>query len=214
VTISLARLPDAIATGALVTFTFDTAKNTSEGGVSGRKAMRTHVVRNYMVSVPLAADAAEFQNIVLSCLGQRYPFALRDPTAYTLSNEPQSDADYTTVGGTTHVKLYKTFQPSTGALAYRQRILVPDARDVPMVFSLNGTTVAATIVDPGIAVIGSVLSGTDDLRIVSGQYLVPVCLVDMPAATIQRGPLTNILYTFDNVRMEEILENELVALTS
>jgi hypothetical protein len=41
-----------------------------------------------MLSIELAADAIEFQKILLSCLGQRYPFALRDPTSYTLSNEP------------------------------------------------------------------------------------------------------------------------------
>jgi hypothetical protein len=208
----LARLPDSISTGALVTFTFDTAKNTSEGGVSGRKSMRTQVIRNYMVSIPLAADAQEFQAILLSVLGQRYPFAMRDPTSFTLTEEPLTD--FTVVGSTTHVPLYKTFAPSTGVLSYKQRILVPDTSEVPLVFELNGSPVSPTILDPGIAVVGSVLTGGDDFRIVSGQYLVPVCLTDQPAATIDRGPINNVLYSFHDVRLEEILENEFVALTS
>lgn len=216
--INLAILPASIAVGATVSYTFDTAKNTSEGGVSGRKSMRSQVIRNYMVSIAPSPDAVEFQKILLSVLGQRYPFAMRDPTSFTLSNEPQTD--FTTVGGTTHVRLYKTFAPGTGALSYRQRILVPDLpsgspdNSVPLVFTLNGSPNTPTILDPGIAVVGSVLSGGDDLRIVSGQYMVPVCILDNPSATLERGPLNDILYSFQDVRLEEILENELVALTS
>jgi hypothetical protein len=213
--INLAKLPDSIAVGALVSFIFDTAKNTSEGGISGRKSMRSQVIRNYMVSVAPGDDAVEFQKIVLAVLGQRYPFAMRDPTSYTLSDEPLTD--FTTVGGTTHAPLYKTFEPLTGARSYQQRILLPVTSispDIPLTFSLNGSPVVPTIIDPGIAVVGSVLSGSDDLRIVSGEYLVPVCILDAPAATIQRGPITDVLYGFQDVRLEEILENELIALTS
>lgn len=210
--ISLARLPDDIAVGALVTYTFGTAKNTSEGGVSGRKSFRSQAIRNYMVSVAPGPAAVEFQKILLSVLGQRYPFAMRDPASFTLSDEPLTD--FTVVTGTTHVPLYKTFQPAAGSRSYQQRILLPDTTEVPLVFSLNGSPVTPTFIDPGIAVVGSVLTEDDDLRIVSGRYLIPVCIVDNPSATIQRGPLTDVLYGFQDVRLEEILENELIDLTS
>lgn len=214
--INLAKLPADISVGALVTYTFDTAKNTSEGGISGRKAMRSQAIRNYMVTTLPGTASEEFQKIALSVLGQRYPFAMRDWTSYQLDDESQPFSEMTVVGGSTHVPLYKTFEPTTGAFSYQQRILVPDTSDVPMVFELNGSPNTPTIIDPGIAVVGSVLTGSDDFRIVSGQYLVPVCIVDHPAATIVGGRDPNglVLYQFRDVRLEEILENELVALTS
>lgn len=210
--IDLARLPDDIAIGALISYTFDTAKNPSESGIKGRKSMRSQVIRNYTVSIAPGESAEEFQSILLSVLGDRYPFAMRDPTSFNLSDEPLTD--FTTVGGSTHVPLYKTFTPVTGSRSYRQRILIPDITEVPLVFSLNGSPVTPTFTDPGIAIVGSVLTGGDDLRIVSGQYLTPVCIADTAAATINSGPYLDAIFGFQEVRFEEILENELVNLTS
>ncbi len=206
--ISLPVLPADITVGATVTYDFDTAKNTSEGGISGRKSMRTQVIRKYILTIGPGAASVEFQKILLSVLGQRYPLALRDWTSYTLTDEPLA---WTANGGSTTAPLRKQFAPATGGYSYYQRILVPDTSSVSLTFKKNGSPVTPSIVAPGIASFGSTFSGGDTLT-VSGQYLVPVCIVDMPAAVIKSGPAA--IFDFESVRFEEILENELVRLTS
>lgn len=210
--ITLSTLSSDISVGALVTITFDTAKNTSEGGISGRKAMRTQAIRKYMLSTLPGDDSEEFQELVLSLLGHRYPFAMRDWTSYTFTDEL---LEWTVNGSltTTTARLRKLFQPASGSLYYYQRILVPDLSEVGLTITLNDAPlpsgVYATIVDPGIISLNTALVSGDRLK-ASGQYLIPVCLVDDPSATIVAGNSNGeVLYTFKNVRLEEILEDEL-----
>jgi hypothetical protein len=214
--IDLPVLPASIAQGAMVTYTFDTAKNTSESGVSGRKAMRDQVIRNYMVSIAPGPDALEFQNILLAIRGQRYPLAMRDWSSYKLNNELLAWSHSISPAGSTIAPLRKLFQPGTGAFYYYQRILIPDESEVSLSFTINGSPlpggVVATIYDPGYVSLNTSLSPGDQLK-VSGQYLIPVCLVDNPSGTIIRGKPSQLM-SFDSLRLEEILEAELIALAT
>lgn len=210
-TISIPVLPTDIAVGATVTFKFDTAKNTSEGGISGRKSFRSQVIRNYMLSIGNGDASEEFQRIVLSLLGQRYPLALRDLMSFTMEDE---ELDWTAHASTTTAPLRKLFEPATGDLFYYQRVLLLDGTPT---FKLNGVAlpggVTATIVYPGIVSLNTVLGNSPlDVLTVSGNYFVPVCIVDDPASNIMRGP--DVLFAFESVRFEEILEAELIKLTT
>lgn len=212
-TVSLTLLPKSISASAQVTFTFDVAKNTSESGVSGRKAMRP-VIRNYMATVS-PEDSAEMQAIIMATFGARYPFAMRDYSNYQLTDEVLTHSSGV-------AKLGKTWAPATGSLSVYERILVPDTSETPLVIKVAGSPIAYTVADFGL-ISGSFSDG--DTVTATGQFLTPVCMVDQPSATMYTShapllittgvPVVNTTtYQFADMHLEQIFENELIALTS
>ncbi len=210
-TINLAKLPLMIGVGAQTTYMFDNIVTPSESGINARKALRTNCIRNYMVSIG-PDDADEFQNILLAHVGGRYPFAMRDWSAYIFTDELLTH-------DTTTAPLERTWAPSTGTRSVTQRILIPDISDVPLTVKVNGsppTSGSWSVIDPGIIHFSPSI-GAFDVVTASGQYLTPVCLLDNPTANIYRGPdagSSKTLYAFPDIRLAEILEAELIELTS
>src|SRR5581483_9229787 len=199
------KIPNSIAISAQVSFTISTAKNPSESGNSSRKSMRP-IKRNYMVSVS-PDDSDEMQAIVMAMLGDRYPVAMRDYSAYLITDEPcQFD------NATGDWLIGRTWTPSTGTRTFFERILVPD----DIVVLVNGspaTTSGFTLKDFGrISFSGGVTTG-DEVS-VTGTYLRPVALVDAPSANLfgAVGGVTQ--YQFASMRFEELYEAELVELFS
>jgi hypothetical protein len=207
-TVSITRIPDALAAGATVTYQPDTSKNTSEAGISGRKLMRP-ILRNYLVTVsPESAD--EMQAIIMAARGSRYPLAMRDYAAYKLTAEP---AQITADGS--QAKIGKNWVPATGPLSYFERVLIPDGT---VIVSINGSPVLSgsgwTMADYGILTLSPALNPATDDVVVTCNYLKPVCMLDAPAANIVTVVGGSTLYQFSDIRLEEIFEAELVALTS
>lgn len=211
--ITLSTIRSGILMGALVTPTFDTAKNPSEGGISGRKSMRDEVIRNYMLGILQGAPAIEFQEVLFSMLGERYPFAVKDwANNYKVANEPLA---WTAGVSTTTAPLIRKFTPSTGSLSFTERVLVPDTTDVPLTVKYNGNAlphggVSFTVSQPGIIVVDTVLSGMDTLTW-SGEYLIAVFVDGDASYEIVDGldSTGDILFEFKSVRLKQCLEAEL-----
>jgi hypothetical protein len=202
-TTSLTLLPASISASAQVSFTFDVAKNTSESGVSGRKAMRP-VIRNYMATVS-PEDSDEMQAIIMATLGARYPFALCDYSNRKITNEIQQHSG-------TIVSLGKTWEPATGTLSIYERILVPDLTE-PFTVNVNGSpTLYYSFEDFGKIDVADLTD--EDTVEVTCNFLTPVCMVDTPSATMYANQNGVTLYQFSDMHFEQIFEKELITLTS
>jgi hypothetical protein len=212
VTTALPKIPNSIAVNATVTFTGDTSVVSSEAGVSGRKSMRP-VLREFMVTVN-PSESLEVQKIAMASRVQRRPFSVRDYTAFSFADE------ILTHDGTT-AEMRRLWAPSAGPFSEYERILIPDESEVTTVVKVNGTPLLRTdwdFADFGKIVLDTPITPSDgltgDILTVSGEYLQPVCFVDNPSATILRGPSSRILYQFSDLRLRQIFEAELIALTA
>lgn len=209
-TTSLTRLSYEIASGAQVSYEFDVARNPSESGITGRIALRP-IKRNYMLSVaPSQSD--EMVEIIMALYGARYPLVLRDyANNYQLTDEviPHTGT-VATIG--------RTWAPATGTLSVFERILYPDTQETAFVVKVNGSSIsglspaAYSFSDFGKINIPALTGG--DVVTVTGQYLVPVCVVDAPSTTIITNSNGVTLHRFSDIRLEQIFENELTALTA
>jgi hypothetical protein len=205
----LPRISNEIASGAQVSYTFDVAKNTSEGGISGRIAMRP-IVRNYMIS-PDFGQSNEMVKMVMATRGARYPMVIRD-----YANNYQLTDETITHSGTT-ATIGRTWAPSTGSLSVYERILYVDQTEQTFTVKVNGTPLSLspagfTLGDFGRITIPGLVDG--DTVTVSGQYCVPVCFVDTPTTTIVLSRSGSTLHQFSDIRLEQIFETELTNLTS
>lgn len=198
--VDLIRLSNDIATGAQVTFVDDVARNPSEGRISGRTAMRP-VVREYMLSVS-PAQSLEMQKIIMTLRGARYPLTLRDYfDNYVLDEEVLPHTSET-------VEIGRTWTPATGSFPtpYFERILFIDESETDFIVKVNGSVPSPaeyTFEDYGKINIPG-LEDTDTVT-VSGHYLMPVCIVDSPSATI----ISKSIQRFSDIRLEQIFEAEL-----
>jgi hypothetical protein len=201
-TISVTQIPDDLACNATITYVPDTAKNTSESGVSSRKLMRP-LLRNYLITV--SWDFADEMQAIIMTAGTRYPLALRDPVANELVNEVALIAD----DGLTAM-VGKTWSPATGSRSVFERVLIVDG---PAVIKINGVTAApgtAVLGDYGVITLSPALDPDSDEVTVSCDYLRPVCMVDAPAATA----FAPRQYQFHDIRLEQIFAAEFIQLTS
>lgn len=212
---ALVKLSYEIASGAQVSFADDTAVNPSEAGISGRLSMRP-ILREYMLSVnPDQSD--QIVHSVMALRGARYAFVLRDYA----SNYQLTDEEIPHTG--TVALLGRTWKPTTsvdtttgaettGTLSVFERILVPDTAQTSFVVKKNGSSVSYTFSDFGKVNISGLVDG--DAVTVTGQYLVPVCFVDAPSTTVITNSNGTTLHRFSDMRLRQIFENELIALTS
>lgn len=201
-TVNLPRIPDAIAANATVTYVADTAKNTSESGVSGRKLMRP-LLRNYVITV--SPDYADEMQAIVMTAGTRYPIAMRDPAANKIVNEEALIA----LGGAT-ATVGKTWSPSTGNLSVFERVLVFDGSVLIKINGTAATSGAAVVGDYGVITLSPALTPGTDSVTVSANYLMAVCMLDSPSANAF-GPGQ---YQFHDMRLEQIFAAELIRLTS
>lgn len=204
-------LPNTVSTDMSVEIPFMTAVNESESGVSGRKSQRDIPLRTYTVTIN-PDDAEEVMAILLANKGARWPLCLRDWAGnYKLTAEPQT---YTLETDTTVANLTKTFTPSTGTRTFSQRVLIIDESEITFQIFVNGSPLTSGvtwhITDPGILVIDQLLTSGDILT-VTGEYLVPVVFVeDMLTMTVH----VDNMFSIESLRLREIPENELIALTA
>lgn len=199
--ISVTQIPDDLACNATITYVPDTAKNTSESGVSSRKLMRP-LLRNYLITV--SWDYADEMQAIIMTAGTRYPLALRDPVANELVDEPALIAD----DGLTAM-IGKTWAPATGSRTVFERVLIIDG---PPTIKINGGPAggAAVLGDYGVITLSPALDPNADEVTVTCDYLRPVCMVDAPAATaFMPGQ-----YQFHDIRLEQIFAAEFIQLTS
>ncbi len=204
-TITLSKLSYDIASGAQVSYNFDVARNPSESGISGRIAMRP-IKREYMLSVGLNRSQ-EMVKIIMAMRGGRYPFALRDyADNYQLTDE--------VIPHTSGVALLgRTWAPATGSgISVFERILVPDTTETSFVIKKNGSPASYTFSNFGQATVSGLSDG--DTCTATGQYMVPVCIMDAPSTTIITNSNGATLHRFSDIRLEQIFENELIALTA
>lgn len=206
----LVRLTYDIVSGAQVSYTFDVARNPSEGGISGRIAMRP-IIREYMLSVGLS-QSDEVVNIIMATRGARYPLALRDyANNYQLTDEEIPHTGEVALIG-------RTWAPATGTLSVFERILVIDTQETPFVVKVNDVSIsgmspaAYSFSDFGKINIPGLVA--DDVVTVTGQYMVTVCIVDAPSTSIITSTSGSSLHKFSDIRLEQIFENELVRLLS
>jgi len=203
----IAIIPRQVSTEMIVDIPFVNSVSTSESGVAGRKLLRDIPLRTFTMTIN-PDDVKEVIAIILAARGNRWPVALRDWAAnYELSDDVQMFEDDLTI------KLVKNFTPTTGTRTYKQRVLILDETEIAFSVKVNGTPLAAspgwTITDPGIMTIPGMI-GTETIT-VSGQYLVPCTFVDdMIPVTVHVDDLLAI----QNMRLQEIGEAELIALTA
>lgn len=201
-TVSLTLIPDDLACNATITYVPDTAKNTSESGVSGRTAMRA-ILRNYTVTV--SPEFAEEVQAIVMTVGTRYPMGLRDPVSNTLEDEPAliaADGATALVG--------RTWAPATGSLSAFERVLVIDGTAE---IKINGVAAApgtAVLGDYGVITLSPPLDPDTDDVTVTCDYLQVVCMMDTPAATAFAPGQ----YQFHDIRLEQIFAAEFIRLTS
>jgi len=216
-TVELAIIPDTIGAEAEVDITFATAQTPSEGGVTQPKAQRIVPIRRYTCEIG-PEDVAEVRAIYISHFGPRYPFALKDwDDNYSATNEILDYIEET--GPITIAPLRRLIQPSTGTRSFYQRVLVPDQRVTPLEVFLNGIPIDAItgltwqINFPGIIEIDGDI-GTGATITWSGRYLVPVRFADdqLPIKLHTNDASTG--RGIQEARFQEILEAELIALTS
>ncbi len=208
-TTSLTRLSYEIASGAQVSYTFDNARNPSESGIAGRIAMRP-IKREYMLSVN-PAQSGEVVKIIMALKGSRYPLALRDyADNYKLTDEviPHTGT-VATIG--------RTWAPATGTRSIFERILYVDTQETPFIVKKNGTPLSTspalyTFSDFGKITIPGLTGG--DVVTVTGEYLIPVCIVDTPSTTIITNSNGTTIHRFSDIRLEQIYETELTNLTA
>lgn len=201
-------IPRQVSTEMTVEIPFFTAQSKGESGVSARKSVRDFPQRIYTMTVN-PDDVKEVIACILALRGARWPLAIRDWAAnYTLTNEAQTFENDLTI------KLVKKFQPVTGSRSYNQRVLILDESEVAFSVKVDGSPLATsppgwTITDPGILTIPG-MTGSEAVT-VSGQYLVPCVFVD---DTIPVTVHMDDLLSIQNMRLEEIGEQELIALTT
>ncbi|MCK1670315.1 hypothetical protein [Bradyrhizobium sp. 150] len=199
--ISVTQIPDDLACNATITYVPDTAKNTSESGVSSRKLLRP-LLRNYLITV--SWDYADEMQAIIMTTGTRYPLALRDPVANELVEEPALIAD----DGLTAM-IGKTWAPATGSRTVFERVLIVDGSAV---IKINGAPAggAAVLGDYGVITLSPALDPNSDEVTVTCDYLRAVCMMDAPAATA----FAPRQYQFHDIRLEQIFAAEFIQLTS
>lgn len=197
---ALVRLPYDIVSGAQVSFNFDVARNPSEGGISGRYAMRP-VKREYMMSVS-PKQSREMMSIVMSTYGALCAFAIRDYA----DNYQLTDEEIPHTG--TVASLGRTWAPSTGSLSVFERILIPDETERSFVVKKNGTPVSFTFSDFGKVNISGLVDG--DTVTATGDYMIPVIILDAPSTSIITNSNGQSIHKFSDIRMEQIFEAELI----
>ncbi len=95
--------------------------------------------------------------------------------------------------------------------------MIPDTTERAFVVKKNGVSIsgaspaAYSISDTGEIDISGLTDG--DVVTVTGDYLIPVCIVDAPSTTIITSVGGN-LHRFSDIRLEQIFEAELIALTA
>ncbi len=222
--VALVKLSYEISAGAQATYDFDVAVNPSESDVAGRIAMRD-VKCEYMLSVS-PEQSAQIVHTVKSLKGARYAFALRDyADNYQLTDEVIPHGAAAGVA-TTVALLGRTWKPtlsvdtSTGAettttQSVFERILITDAKQASFVVKVNGAVPSPaswTISNFGRINIPGL---TDpDVVTVTGQYLIACCYVDAPSTTTITSSNGTTLHRFSDMRLRQISETELVALTA
>lgn len=194
-------LPRDFSTNMKVTIPFATAVAESEGGMSGRKSTRDVPLRQYTMTIN-PDQAEEVVKIILATRGARWPVAIRDYAFnFEMTNSPLS------INANGKFPLTKTWTPATGGRSFSQRILLIDEEDTPFVIKSGGTPVSYTVTDPGLINV----AGSPDAITASGQYLVPcVFMDDALDVTVHVKNLCSI----ESVNLREILEDELIALTT
>jgi hypothetical protein len=203
-TLNIIELPDSIGAGAQITFADGTTTSVSEGGNANRKLLRG-IKRQYTCSIR-PEDAMEMQKIIMAIRGKRYPLALKDPWGY------QFDEDLLDIDADGNALLGRRWIPATGDLDYFQRIMIPDGA---LTFELNGVPATPTVDDYGVCTFGSPLvSGSDQPRVMTGDYLTAVCLLDNASATAITTLSGELISQFSDLRFEELFEAELRALTA
>lgn len=198
----LIRLSNDLVSGAQVTFVPDVARNPSEARISGRIAMRP-VIREYMLSI-YPKHSEEMVKIIMATRGARYPLSLRDyADNYILDDEEIPHTGTTATIG-------RTWEPATGTLSVFERILLVDESETSFVVKVNGgipSPVNWSFVDYGKISIPGLTD--EDVVTVSGQYLIPVCIVDSPSTSIITNSNGSTLHKFSDIRLEQIFEAEL-----
>lgn len=192
----IVKLSYEIVSGMQVSYDFDVQRNPSEGGISGRVQMRA-VKRTYMMS-PGPSQSDTMVALLMACGGSRKPFAIRD----TAANYQLTDEEIPHTG--TVALLGRTW--SVGSLSAFERILVPDETERSFVVNKNGSPVSFTWSDFGKINISGLVDG--DNVTVTGDYMVPVCVLDAPSTTI----ITKTVHKFSDIRLEQIFEAELIKL--
>jgi hypothetical protein len=165
------------------------------------------IIREYMLSVN-PSQSNEMVKIIMALRGARYPLALRDyADNYQLTNEEIPHTGTVALIG-------KTWAPATGSLSVFERILIPDTTERPFVVKVNGgiPSPSPSFTDFGKITIPGLTDG--DTVTVTGDYLIPVCIVDAPSTTIITNSNGVTLHRFSDIRLEQIFENELIKLTS
>ncbi len=166
------------------------------------------IMREYMLSVA-PSQSLEVVKIIMALNGGRKPLALRDyADNYQLTNEVITHTG-------TVASIGRTWAPATGGLSVYERILYPDTTERAFVVKVNGAVPSPdthSLADFGKINIPGLVDG--DVVTVTGDYLIPVCIVDAPSTTIITSSSGVTLHRFSDIRMRQIFENELIDLTA
>lgn len=213
--VALIKLSYEIASGAQVSYDFDTTVNPSSGDIAGRISHRPNK-REYMLSVnPTQSD--QIVHAVMALRGARYTFVMRDyANNYQLTDEVLPHTGTVALLGRTWAPSLAvdttTGLETSGTLSVFERILIPDVKQTPLVVKVNDAETAYTISDFGKINIAGLVDG--NTVTVTGQYLMPVCYVDAPSTTIITNSNGATLHRFSDMRLRQIFENELIKLTA
>ncbi len=169
-----------------------------------------------MLSVsPSQSD--QIVHTVMSLRGARYAFVLRDyANNYQLTNEVLPHTGTVALLGRTWAPTLAvnttTGAETSGTLSVFERILIPDIKEASFVVKKNGSPTAYTFSDFGKINIAGLTN--PDIVTVTGQYMIPVCIVDAPSTTIITNSNGVTLHKFLDMRLRQIFENELIKLTA
>lgn len=207
---TIAKIPYEVSVGAEVDYTSATSVNEGAGGQSGRRSIRQQTIRQFHLTV-MPEESAEVLAINVTHR-RRFPCAVRDWSAYTITNEILS---HTTDSLYAYAPIRRKIMPATGDRYLHQRILVPDEVETVFQISVNGIALNRTyweFADFGIARIplGLVTFSPDDAIITAtGRYMIAACFMDESLTVkVHRDGLISL----PDVRLREILEDELIAL--
>jgi hypothetical protein len=198
-------IPNTIAGNAEIDITWASSITTSEGGVTGRRALRKQPLRQFTITIG-PDDVLTMIGIYNASYGPRYPVALRDWSNYQFANQVLSPA----VGG--GYQLSQTWTPSSvysfssfsNSESFTYPVLLPDQSEVPLQIFVNGTPTGFTLNDYGIVtgVGGGTITAT-------GEYLVPCCFLQ-DSLTIKQ--ITGSIASMEDIQLREILLTDLQTL--
>lgn len=221
--VALVKLSYEIASGAQVSYDFDVSVNPSEGDIAGRVAMRP-VKREFMLTVS-PAQSDQIVHTIMALRGARYAFVVRDyANNYQLTDEVLPHTGEVALLGRTWAPSLavdaSTGAETTSPVSVFERILVIDTKEAAFIVKKNGVSIsglspaAYSISDFGQITISGLIDA--DVVTVTGQYLVPVTIVDAPSSTVitKTGTVGTTIHRFSDIRMRQIFENELIKLTS